>query len=73
MFASTKDLKETNDQYEQHIKLLEKVRLCRELLRFYIESVVQEVEKAKHEYHDLQKTMQHIATKNTSEKSKLEG
>ena len=33
----------------------------------------QEVEKAKHEYHDLQKTIQQIATKTTSEKSKLEG
>ncbi|CAF4247097.1 unnamed protein product, partial [Rotaria sp. Silwood2] len=31
-----------------------------------------EVDKAKHEYQDLQKTMQQIATKNTSEKSKLE-
>jgi len=25
VYASTKDVKETNDQYEQHIKLLEKV------------------------------------------------
>jgi hypothetical protein len=33
---------------------------------------IQEVDKAKHEYHDLQKTMQQIATKTTSEKSKLE-
>ncbi|CAF0800873.1 unnamed protein product [Rotaria sp. Silwood1] len=55
VYASTKDVKETNEQYEQHIKMLEK-----------------EVEKAKNEYHDLQKTMQQIATKNTSEKSKLE-
>lgn len=26
VYASTKDVKETNDQYEQQIKLLEKVR-----------------------------------------------
>ncbi|CAF5172586.1 unnamed protein product, partial [Rotaria magnacalcarata] len=56
VYASTKDVKETNEQYEQHIKTLEK-----------------EVDKAKQEYHDLQKNMQQIATKNTSEKSKLEG
>ena len=31
-----------------------------------------EMEKAKCEYQDLQKTMQQIATKNTNEKSKLE-
>ncbi|UJR25871.1 hypothetical protein I4U23_007221 [Adineta vaga] len=55
VYASTKEVKETNDQYEQHIKLLEK-----------------EVEKAKHEYHNLQKAMQQISTKTTSEKSKLE-
>ncbi|CAF0941319.1 unnamed protein product [Rotaria sordida] len=55
VYASTKDVKDTNEQYEQHIKMLEK-----------------EVEKAKHEYHDLQKTMQQLATKNTSEKSKSE-
>ncbi|CAF0877869.1 unnamed protein product [Adineta steineri] len=55
VYASTKDVKDTNDQYEQHIKMLEK-----------------EVDKAKTEYHDLQKAMQQIATKTTSEKSKLE-
>ena len=32
VYASTKEAKETNDQYEQHIKLLEKVHI------FYIKS-----------------------------------
>jgi hypothetical protein len=30
------------------------------------------MDKAKHEYHDLQKTIQQLATKNINEKSKLE-
>jgi len=30
------------------------------------------MDKAKHEYHDLQKTIQQLSTKNTNEKSKLE-
>ncbi len=30
------------------------------------------MDKAKHEYHELQKTIQQISTKNTTEKSKLE-
>lgn len=30
------------------------------------------MDKAKHEYHDLQKTLQQISTKNHHEKSKLE-
>ncbi|CAF0773701.1 unnamed protein product [Adineta ricciae] len=38
----------------------------------HIKLLEKEVEKAKHEYHDLQKTMQQIATKNTNEKSKFE-
>jgi hypothetical protein len=31
VYASTKDVKETNDQYEQHIKMLEKVRFCEKI------------------------------------------
>lgn len=30
------------------------------------------MDKAKHEYHDLQKTIQQLSTKNHNEKSKLE-
>ncbi|CAF1008204.1 unnamed protein product, partial [Didymodactylos carnosus] len=55
VYASNKDVKDTNEQYEQHIKMLEK-----------------EVERANQEYNDLQKTMQQIAVKGTTEKSKLE-
>lgn len=72
--ASTTNVKETNDQYEHHIKMLEKVRPSSENEDDLFNSGShQEVEKAKHEYHDLQKTIQQIATKTTSEKSKLEG
>ncbi|CAF1356233.1 unnamed protein product [Adineta ricciae] len=56
VYTSTKDVKDTNEQYQQHIKTLER-----------------EMEKAKLEYHDLQKVMQQIATKTNHEKSKLEG
>ncbi|CAF0947692.1 unnamed protein product [Rotaria sp. Silwood1] len=55
VYVSTNDVQETNEQYQKHIKLLEK-----------------EMEKAKHEYQDLQKTMQQIASKNINEKSKFE-
>ncbi|CAF2632483.1 unnamed protein product [Rotaria sp. Silwood2] len=55
VYASTNNVKETNEQYEKHIKMLEK-----------------EMEKAKHEYQDLQKTMQQVASKNVNEKSKSE-
>jgi hypothetical protein len=30
VYASTKDVKETNEQYEQHIKTLEKVSIPKE-------------------------------------------
>ena len=39
---------------------------------FLIFIYFEEMEKAKHEYQDLQKMMQQIATKNINEKSKLE-
>ncbi|CAF0939041.1 unnamed protein product [Rotaria sordida] len=55
VYASTNNVTETNEQYQKHIKMLEK-----------------EMEKAKHEYQDLQKTMQQLASKNTNEKSKFE-
>lgn len=53
--------------------MLEKVKIYQINLPKIFELILnQDVEKAKHEYNDLQKTMQQIATKNTSEKSKLE-
>ncbi|CAM4804717.1 unnamed protein product [Rotaria magnacalcarata] len=55
VYASTNNVKETNEQYHKHVKMLEK-----------------EMEKAKREYHDLQKAVQQIATKNVNEKSKFE-
>jgi uncharacterized protein HemY len=70
-FASTKNAKSTNQQYEQHIQTLEKVRAMNGR-NIQPHRLFKEIEKAKHEYNDLQKTIQQLTTRNTHEKSKLE-
>ncbi len=51
--------------------MLEKVNTLKKTTKIICQIFIQEMDKAKHEYHELQKTIQQISTKNTTEKSKL--